>query len=260
MKPETRNCFLKVLPHITRTSLCFVVVLVHIGNLIGLVSVTWSMKESEESVGSIKEEIERVRALPYTTDPLIATELAGLYLDLGNEIDQDPDQRIAEYKEGARVAQNALDLKEDLADAHFYYAANLGSAAYLQGILASLVNLQDLTDHVTRTLELQEKHAPAHHMRGMMLEELPWFLGGDSEKALQHLQRAVEIDNYYMHARLHLGEAYLDRDRINEAIQELQFVVLNEPRESKRKWAKQYRPEAERLLNEINTEILHASP
>ena len=236
------------------------VLLVIIGHLIGLVSVTWSIDESVESVESIKKEIKRIQGLPYATDPVIATRLAGRYLALGNEIDQDPDQRIAEYKEGARVAQIALNLKEDLANAHFYYAANLGSAAYLQGILASLVNLQDLTDHVTRTLEIQEKHAPAHHMRGMMLEELPWFLGGDSEKALHHLQRAVEIDNYYMHARLHLGEAYLDRDRISEAIQELQFVVRNEPPESKGKWAKQYRPEAERLLNEINAEFLHASP
>ena len=105
----------------------------------------------------------------------------------------------------------------------------------------------------------QENHAPAHHMRGMMLEELPWFLGGDSEKALYHLQRAVEIDNYYMHARVHLGEAYLDRDMIKEAIQELQFVIGNEPPRSKRKWTKIYRPEAERLLTEIDAEYLHSS-
>ena len=230
------------------------VVLAVIGNLSCLVSVTWSKDEPVESVESIKKEIERVQGLPYNTDPVIATKLAGLYLDLGNEIDQETDQRIAEYKEGARLAQHALKLKEDLADAHFYYAANLGSAAYLQGILASLINLQELTDHVTRTLELQEEHAPAHHMRGMMLEELPWFFGGDSEKALQHLERAVEIDNYYMHARLHLGEAYLDRNRIKEAIQELKFVVRHEPPQAKGKWAKQYRPEAERLLKEIDTE------
>jgi tetratricopeptide (TPR) repeat protein len=218
------------------------------------------MGEPEESVESIKEEIERLRALPYTTDPDIATELAGLYLDLGDEIDQEPDQRIAEYEEGARIAQEALNLKEDLADAHFYYAANLGSAAYLQGILASLINLQDLTNHVTRTLELQEDHAPAHHMRGMMLEKLPWFLGGDSERALQHLQRAVEVDKYYMHARLNLGKVYLKRDMIDEAIQELQFVGHNEPPKSKRKWAQRYRPEAERLLSEIETESLPATP
>ncbi len=246
--------------HLIRTQFPLVAILALICHLTGLAGVTGATEESVESIESIKKEIKRVRELPYTTDPVIATKLAGLYLALGNEIDLDPDQRIAEYKEGARIAQHALDLKENLADAHFYYAANLGSAAYLQGILASLVNLQDLTDHVIRTLELEEKHAPAHHMRGMMLEELPWFLGGDSEKALHHLQRAVEIDNYYMHARLHLGEAYLDRDRIREAVQELQFVVRNEPRESKGKWAKQYRPEAERLLNEIDTEFLRASP
>ena len=218
------------------------------------------MGETDESIEGIKKKIDELRSLPYATDPVIAAELAGLYLDLGNETDQETDQRIAQYEEGARVAQKALDLKEDLADAHFYYAANLGCAAYLEGILATLVNLQELTDHVLRTLEIQEDHAPAHHMRGKMLEELPWFLGGDSEKALLHLRRAVEIDNFYMQARLHLGEAYFDREMIPEAIEELQFVVRHEPPQAKRKWAQQYRPEAQRLLNEIEMEYLAAAP
>jgi len=259
LKPETRNSTLPVLFNVTKIHLWLILGLALLGHQIGLLSVVWPLEEPDESVEGIKEEIQRLRALPYSTDPIILTYLAGLYLDLGNEIDQEEDQRIAEYEEGARLAHKALSLKENIPDAHFYYAANLGSAAQLKGLLASLLNLNDLTEHVTRTLELKEDHAPALHMRGMMLEKLPWFLGGDSERALQHLQKAVEVDGYYMHARLNLGKAYLKRQKIDKALQELRFVAHNEPPKSRRPWAQRYRPEAERLLKELESETLPAT-
>ena len=218
------------------------------------------MGNEAETAEAMKAEIQRLRGLPSVDDPVILTQLAGLYLDLGNEIDQERDRRIAAYEEGARFAQRALALREDLADAHFYYAANLGSAAQLKGLLASFLNLHDLTTHVIRTLELREDHAPAHHMRGMMLEELPWFLGGDPEGALSHLQRAVAVDQYYMHARLNLGRVYLKRQMYDKAIQELGFVAHNEPPRSRRKWVHRYRPEAQRLLKEIENEHPPAIP
>ena len=237
----------------------FILGLALVGTQIGFLHVAWPLEAAGESVEGIKEEIQKLRAQPYSNDPIILTQLAGLYLDLGNEIDQEADQRIAEYEEGARLAYKALSLKEDIANAHFYYAANLGSAAQLKGLLASFLNLRELTDHVTRTLELKKDHAPALHMRGMMLEELPWFLGGDSEKALQHLQWAVEADEYYMHARLNLGKAYLKREKTDKAIREFQYIAHNEPPRSKRKWEQRYRPEAQRLLKELDSESFPAT-
>lgn len=216
----------------------------------------WSMEGKDESPESIQQEIQKLRAQDSfrSSDPIVLTQVSGLYLDLGNETDLEPDQRIAAYEEGARLAYQALTVKEDLANAHFYYAANIGSAAQLKGLLASLLNLQDLTDHVTRTLELQEDHAPALHMRGMMLEELPWFLGGDSEAALRYLQKSVAVDGNYMHARLNLAKVYIKRQKIDNAMKELRIVAYTEPPDSKRSWAQRYRPEAERLLNELERE------
>ncbi|MBI3356914.1 MAG: hypothetical protein HY038_09125, partial [Nitrospirae bacterium] len=92
------------------------------------------------------------------------------------------------YEEGAKCARRAIELREQNADAHYLYAANLGSAAQLKGMMASALTIQDLKRHVTRALGLNPNHAPALHMMGMMLEELPWFLGGDAESALSYLQ------------------------------------------------------------------------
>ena len=230
--------------------------LVLIGSLNFIVVPAGSMVFAYESPLGIKQEIQQLqtKGIPQSTDPTALTYLAGLYLDLGNETSQDKEARISAYEEGARLAQKAIQLKEDLANAHFYYAANLGSAAHLQGVLASVLNLQELKFHVYRAIELQEDHAPALHMIGMMLEELPWFLGGDSERALYYLQKAVAVDEDYMHARVDLGKAYLERQNINQAIEEFQIVAKTRPASKVKAWAQQYQPEAERLLMEIGRE------
>ena len=164
---------------------------------------------------------------------------------------EDEAKRIAAYEEGARLAYNAIELRENLANAHFYYAANLGSAAHLKGLLASALNVFELKAHVRRTLELQEDHAPALHMMGMMLEELPWFLGGDSDKAIGYLEKAVASKEDYMQARLDLAKIYLKRQRKDEAIQELRIVARQRPSDKTKAWAQRYRPEAEALLQKI---------
>ena len=232
------------------------VCLILIGSLNCIVGPVGSVVHGYEGPLGIKQEIQQLQTedTPQSTDPIALTYLAGLYLDLGNETSEDKEDRISAYEEGARLAWKAIQLNDGLPNAHFYYAANLGSAAHLQGVLASVLNLQELKFHVHRTIELQEDHAPALHMMGMMLEELPWFLGGDSHKALDYLQKAVAADEDYMHARVDLGKAYLNRHNIHQATKEFQVVVQTRPSSKVKAWVQHYRPEAERLLKEIRSE------
>ena len=211
------------------------------------------MVNGDEGSESIEREIQDVQAKNrhWSSDPLALTYLAGLYLDLGNERGRDEAQRIAAFEKGAGLAHQAVELRENLANAHFYYAANLGSAAQLQGLVASALNIFELKAHVRRTLELQADHAPALHMLGMMLEELPWFLGGDSEEAIGYMEKAVASQEDYMQARLDLAKLYLKREKKDEAIQQLRIVASQRPSSKIKAWAQRYRPEAEELLQKI---------
>jgi tetratricopeptide (TPR) repeat protein len=146
-----------------------------------------------------------------SSDPGFLVHLANLYLDLGDDAYSEESKRRAAYEEGARIAREAINLQEQNAQAHYLYAANLGSAAQLTGGMASALTVSELKAHVRRALELKQDHAPALHMMGMMLEELPWFLGGDREGALNYLKRAVAVDPGYTHARLDLAKAYIKR-------------------------------------------------
>ena len=179
--------------------------------------------------------------------------LAGLYLDLGYGVYVDREKKLTAFQEGARVSQKALDLQESSADAHFLYAANLGSAAELEGLVTAVLTIQQLKDHVQRVLELDERYVPAHHMLGRMYEELPWFLGGDQEKAVEHLKKAVSLDARYAPARLDLAKWYLKHGQNGEAVRELSRVIETPPLKKRWIWERIHRPEAQAMLQQIVT-------
>ncbi len=183
-----------------------------------------------------------------SSDPRLLIQLAGLYLEMGEELYTEKAPKLAAFDEGARMAKRALELDENNAEAHYLYAANLGSAADTKGVAASLLALDEIKSHARRALELQKDHVAALHMAGMMLEELPQFMGGNRAVALDYLKRAVTLDPNYSHGRLDLAKMYLKRRDPESAKRELQAILNMENPSDAYAWARRYRPEAERLL------------
>jgi thioredoxin-like negative regulator of GroEL len=120
-------------------------------------------------------------------------------------------------------------LEERNAEAHYLYAANLGSAAQLKGVMASAWTVNQVTTHTRRALELNPNHPGALHMMGMLLDELPWIFGGDKTKALGYLKQAVMADPGYVHARLDLAKAYMKRNDADGARRELDAILVQPP-------------------------------
>jgi predicted Zn-dependent protease len=202
---------------------------------------------------SLANELNRLLAggAEESSDPVLLLTLAELYLDMGNDLFVTLPERRSAYEEGAKAAAQALQLHEADTRAHFLYAANLGSAARLKGVVASAWVVKELKAHVSRALELKNDYAPALHMMGMLLEELPWILGGDAAAALHYLQRAVTVKPSYAHARLDLAKAYIKRNNPHSARRELNAIINMEEPTNPYAWRHRNRPEAERLLAEI---------
>jgi Tetratricopeptide repeat len=217
----------------------------------------WTLPVQAESSSSsaaetvLERELQRLLAdhAEASSDAYALVRLADLYLDLGDEY-QDEAKRRAAYEEGARLAQRAATIDPSNADAHYLYAANLGSATQLKGTMASALTVNDLKARVRRALALKPDHAPALHMMGMMLEELPWFLGGDRTAALTYLQQAVAADPHYTHARLDLAKIYMKRRNTEAARNELIAILNAAPSSDNRR--QRYREEARQLLHSIN--------
>lgn len=202
---------------------------------------------------SIEEEIRSLIAAgaDQSSDPVFLLRLAGLYLDAGDDLYQDKDRRRRAYEEGAKMAWRALELQDLDPQAHYLYAANLGSAANLKGIMASALTVRALKRHVARAIELDPNHAAALHMMGMLLEELPALLGGDSDDAMIYLRRAVEVDPSYTHARLNLAKAYIEREDFVQAEAQLQAILATKEPRNPFAWAHRHKPEAQALLKTL---------
>jgi len=160
-----------------------------------------------------------------SSDPTTLLRMSDLYFEIGEDIYQEENQKRQAFENGSRLAQRVLDMQENNAEAHFLYAANLGGAAQISGVIASALTVNTLKTHVQRALELNPNHAPALHMMGMLLEELPWFLGGDPEMAITYLVRATKAKPDYTRARLDLAKAYIKRQNLPAAREELLHIV-----------------------------------
>lgn len=205
------------------------------------------------SPDSAQKELEHLLStgMAESQDPMKLQQLASLYLDLGYALYIDQKEKLNSFQEGARLAKKAIELDETSARAHFLYAANLGSATELKGVMQGALAIQELKEHVYRTLELDERFAPAHHMLGRMYEELPWFLGGDQEAAGMHLKKAVALDKHYVPGHLDLGRWYLKQGYHTEAKQEFTWVVETAPQEKIWIWERVQRPQAKNLLQQL---------
>lgn len=193
-------------------------------------------------------------------DPEELRRLASLYLDLGYGLYLDTEKKLPAFQEGARLAKKALEQEESSVDAHFLYAANLGMAVQLQGVVAAALNIQTLKNHVNRILELDHEHAPGHHMLGRIYEELPWFLGGDSGAAGEHLKKAISLDAHYVPGRLDLGKWYMKHGHTQEAVKEFIRVLETPPLEKRWIWERIHRPQAKILLGKMRTSKAPGSP
>ncbi|MGQ0809912.1 MAG: tetratricopeptide repeat protein [Nitrospiraceae bacterium] len=178
----------------------------------------------------------------------LLTQLAEIYLNLADDLLTDEEKRRNAYAEGAMAAKRAFELNDANADAHFLYAANLGSAARLNGLTSAALIVKEIKAHVARAIELLPSHAPALQMMGGLLAELPWFLGGDTTAAEEYLRRALASDSYYTNAHLLLAKLLIKQDRIGEARQHLLAIIHADHPHYPYTWARTFKPEAERLL------------
>ena len=138
--------------------------------------------------------------------------------DLGRRA-QERSIRLAHFEKGQVLAEQAIALDDQLANAHFALFCSLGEQIRLDGdILSSPLAFRRMMRALDRTLDLNPDHLDALSSKGTFLIRLPVLLGGDAGKGEQMLRRVIQRDPKSVNARLTLAKTYAARGNHQEAI------------------------------------------
>ncbi len=138
--------------------------------------------------------------------------------DLGRRA-QERSIRLAHFERSQVLAEQAIALDDQLANAHFALFCSLGEQIRLDGdILSSPLAFRRMMKALDRTLDLNPDHLDALSSKGTFLIRLPVLLGGDAGKGEQILRRVIQRDPKSVNARLTLAKTYAARGNHQEAI------------------------------------------
>ena len=131
----------------------------------------------------------------------------------------DREARKEHFERGEVLAEHAVALDDNNADAHFALFCNLGELMRLDGeSLSQAFQLRRLMAEVDRTLELNPNHVDAMAAKGTLLVRLPRLLGGDSARGEAMLRQVILRDPNAFSSRLALANVCEARGDREEAL------------------------------------------
>ena len=131
----------------------------------------------------------------------------------------DRNVRQEHFTRGQALAERAVALDEQNADAHFEVFCNMGELMRIDGeSIRSVFALRRLLAELDRTLALNPDHLDAMSSKGTFLVRLPRMLGGDATKGEAMLREVMRRDPNAVNARLVLAKYVDGRGNRAEAI------------------------------------------
>lgn len=151
--------------------------------------------------------------------------LSRVWLTYGYAKAPNDKEKLRVFKNGIKAAKKAVELAPDDPDAHFFYAANLGSWGQTRGVLKSLFLLPEIKKELRFILRLDPDHVYALGMNGLLYYTIPDFIGGDLHISEIYLRRAIRLDQHLTVLKIHLAKNLIKQKRYNEAKETLEEVI-----------------------------------
>ena len=176
--------------------------------------------------------------------------LSWAYYTVADHAEQKKD-KLDNYYKGQWYGKKAKQLDYNCAPAHFWYMANMGRIALLKGIFNSLVSVGESKKEIDIALQLDPKYVMAYNGKALIYFELPGILGGDVNKSISLLKRALEIDSNYSMAYVTLAKCYIKKKDYKNARMYLNQVISLQNGWPVADFVMDDKPEASQLLKEI---------
>lgn len=132
------------------------------------------------------------------------------------------------FREGAEAGKVAVQLQPDKPEGHFWLGANYGGAAQ-HSTIANLSSFQDIKREMEAVLKLQESYEgySVYLGLGRLYLHAPRVFGGDTQKAIEYLEKGIKLNSNHGLMRFHLAEAYAENNREAEAKKQLQTLITS---------------------------------
>ncbi len=155
------------------------------------------------------------------------------------------------YEKGKEYAKKLIEINSSHPEGHFWYAVNLGRIGQTKGVLNSLGLAPTIKKEFEKTLELNPKHTGAMDGLAVYYYELPGLLGGDLNKSIKYLKKAISIDSNYTILYIDMAKVYIKKKDYETARKYLKKVLSIKNPTHPADYYLDDKPEAERLLEKI---------
>ena len=161
----------------------------------------------------------------------------------------DSAERDKAFRDGIETGKTAVKLQGGKPEGHFWLGANYGGSAQLS-MLAGLATAHDIRNEMETVLRLNEGYqdGSAYMVLGLVYLQAPKLVGGDSQKAVEEMEKGLRFGKTNALLRLHLAEAYLKVGRTADARQQLNAIISMTPDQNYLPEYKEAVAEAHKLL------------
>jgi len=182
----------------------------------------------------------------------ILWRLGRIYFKLGDKTTNES-KKVHYFSLCIKQTQKTIKINSQSASGYFFNGLCNGTLGEIQGIWNSLSIIEPFKKDMETTISLDssiEEGGP-HRALGNLYLKLPYILGGDLSRSIDHFKKAISLGSGFGENYLGLAEAYIENDEFILARATLSKIIhmkLNSHNtESILSWQKK----ANRLFNQI---------
>lgn len=171
------------------------------------------------------------------------------------EYSDDREDKLFFFNEGVECGKEGVAIDENSLESNFWLAVNYGSFGQEKGIMQSLALVTPIKEAAEKALELDESYfyGGPYRVLGRLYHKAPGFPFsiGNTKKAIEYLERAVELGPKFYLNHLFLAEAYISDWKNDKAREHLEWILDAPPNKNHEHEDEGYRREAELLLEKL---------
>lgn len=171
------------------------------------------------------------------------------------EYTTDAADKIAFFDEGVECGKTGVEINADSLESNFWLAVNYGSYGQEKGIMQSLALITPIKEAAEKALELDAGffYGGPWRVLGRLYHKAPGFpfSVGNTKKAIECLEKAVNAGSKFYLNRLFLAEAYISNREKAKAREQLQWILNAPLNKNHEREDEGYKREAESLLQTL---------